>query len=92
MHIVTGIVLALGALTLVKLFHASWLCDREHPSPPSPPVGPLVPPEQAQRPAQAVPYSTFPGDANNPLTQPGLLKPQPPTSADAFIPLPPVKM
>lgn len=87
MHPLTFVSIALGVALLAKLFHVSWMCA----APPTQPPPIATPPVQAQQPAQAVPYSTFAGDANNPLTQPGLLRPQPPTSADAFIPLPPVK-
>ncbi len=88
MHPVTWLALAAGVLMLAKLFHMSWGCPPAPPVPaPQPAVQPAAPVVQ-QRAAQ-VPYSTFGGD--NPLAQPGLLAPQPPTSPNAFIPLPPVK-
>ena len=79
----TIVALLAGTCILAKLFHLSWLCGAPAPLPPPPPVQPQAPAKQT--------YSTFAGDAGNPLTQPGLLKPQPPTSPNAFIPLPPVR-
>lgn len=87
MHPATGVVLVVGALALAKVFHMSWFCHADA----QPVTVPPIIEAQAVQPAQTVPYSTFAGDANNPLTQPGLLRVPPPTSPNAFIPLPPVK-